>query len=309
MTKSKPILVCLAALLSSALAASASQIYVVTSNLQFGTADLTTGAFHQIGPDTPEPQYGLVGGPSGSLLSLTASGTLESINPATGVTTPIGSTGMPSVSTFGQLNGALFGLDYNNVLYSINAVTGASQPIGATGMPVPSDPTAFLCTALFSSGGNLYATSDAFDLDPSTLATTTVIPAALYQLDPLTGVILHSTQLSPDGLNQLLAAATVDGQAYSFQGFITSLGPDGFPDGGYDKVLNLDLSSGHATPGVAFDPAMGAIFGAVATPEPGSIVLAAFGLIACAGLKFRRRRDFAPGFTGARRRAATENIR
>lgn len=29
-------------------------MYAVTGDQQFGTVDLTTGAFHQIGPDTPE---------------------------------------------------------------------------------------------------------------------------------------------------------------------------------------------------------------------------------------------------------------
>jgi hypothetical protein len=265
----------------------ASEVYVVTSNQQFGTADLTTGAFQQIGPETSELQYGLVSGPGGSLLSLTFSGALESINPTTGLTTPIGATGMPSVNSFGGLNGGLYAIDYNNVLYSINPSTGVSHVIGNTGIPVPSDPTAFLCVALFASGGNLYATSDAFTLDPSTLATNDVTPAALYQLDPSTGHILSTTLLSPAGLNQLLAATSFGGQAYSFQGFITSLDASGFPATGYDRVLSLNLSTGQTTPGVSFDPAYGAFFGATATPEPGTIALLSGGLLACAIIRRR----------------------
>src|ERR1700691_5052855 len=56
-------------------------VYVVTAPVdlagttaQFGTVDLATGAFHQIGPYTPEPEANLVPGPHGELLSLTFSG-------------------------------------------------------------------------------------------------------------------------------------------------------------------------------------------------------------------------------------------
>jgi len=50
--------------------ASADSAYVVNANSQFGTVDLGTGAFQQIGPDMPEPGTGLVPGPNGSLLTL-----------------------------------------------------------------------------------------------------------------------------------------------------------------------------------------------------------------------------------------------
>src|SRR5215472_17703047 len=81
-----------------ALTASASfaqpYVYVVTSNQQFGVVNLATGEFRQIGPSTPELQASLVWAPDGSLLSLTVSGNLEKINPATGGTTVIGQTGL-----------------------------------------------------------------------------------------------------------------------------------------------------------------------------------------------------------------------
>src|SRR5271168_646530 len=54
---------------ASASAASHPLSYVVTAPIdfagttaQFGTVDLATGEFHQIGPDTPEPEVGLVPG-------------------------------------------------------------------------------------------------------------------------------------------------------------------------------------------------------------------------------------------------------
>jgi hypothetical protein len=48
-------------------------VYMVTGNQQFGTVDLATGAFAQIGPNTPEGDDGLLVGPNGSLLTLTSS--------------------------------------------------------------------------------------------------------------------------------------------------------------------------------------------------------------------------------------------
>ena len=77
-----------------------SLVYVVTTNTnQFGTLDLTTGAFHHIGPGATEGETGLINGPNGSLLTLTVSGNLDSINPATGVATVIGPTGLANCAT------------------------------------------------------------------------------------------------------------------------------------------------------------------------------------------------------------------
>src|SRR5579859_4665195 len=67
--------------------------YVVTTNSQFGVVDITTGAFHQIGADTPEPLVNLVWWKE-SLLSVSVSGNLSKVNPKTGEVTVIGATGL-----------------------------------------------------------------------------------------------------------------------------------------------------------------------------------------------------------------------
>jgi hypothetical protein len=67
------------------------------------------GAFHQIGADTPSQQFDLVSGPNGSLFNLTATGNLESINTATGVTTVIGATGFGvNVGSLADIGGTLY---------------------------------------------------------------------------------------------------------------------------------------------------------------------------------------------------------
>src|ERR1700733_10465631 len=111
-------------------------VYVVTGNQQFGTVNLATGAFTQIGPNTPEGEDGLVPGPNGSLLTLTFSGNLDSINPATGLTSVIGATGLADCSNFpvspcgptsanelAVYKGTIYATDISNNLYTVNPLT------------------------------------------------------------------------------------------------------------------------------------------------------------------------------------------
>src|ERR1039458_6893843 len=86
MLSQRQVMVSLALVLCTLPASAGTLVYVVNNSQQFGTLDLATGAYQQIGPNTPEGETGLVPGPNGSLLTLTFSGNLDSINPATGVT-------------------------------------------------------------------------------------------------------------------------------------------------------------------------------------------------------------------------------
>ncbi len=273
-----------AALALCAIPASAGSFAYVVNGNQFGTVDLTTGAFSPIGPGIPEGVGGLAYAPNGSLLTLSFSGNLESINPATGVTSVIGATGLAdcstpaspcgptATSTIGQLGGTVYATDLSNNLYSVNTLTGAATLIGPTGIPaVPFIPTSFnpdgtfnaYDEALFSSGGNLYATFDAINIDFSTFTVTPVIAPELYQINTSTG---HATALNPTALG-LGAAFSLGGTVYTFAD----------PD---SQVLALDLGTGGASLITGFDPAAGIIDGAVAaTPEPGSVALARLGFV------------------------------
>jgi hypothetical protein len=98
-------------------------VYAVSTNFnnftgQFGTLDLTTGTFNQIGPVISDPLFGLMPGPNGNLLSLSVSGNLDSVNPATGAVSVIGATGLGDVAgVTGELNGTVYATDlYNNLL-------------------------------------------------------------------------------------------------------------------------------------------------------------------------------------------------
>lgn len=166
MPKQQKLICSFAFTLFAASASAGSLVYVVTDSQQFGTVDLNTGAFHQIGSDTPGQQFNLVPGPNGSLYSLTLSGNLESINTATGATTVIGATGFGAfnVGDLAEVGGMLYATDGNNNLYTVNATTGAAHLIGPTGIPAFAAPPTLGDESLYAVGGKLYETFDNFNL-------------------------------------------------------------------------------------------------------------------------------------------------
>jgi hypothetical protein len=273
--------------------ASADTMVYVVNGQQFGTVNLGTGAFQQSGPGTPEGADGLVPGPNGSLITLAFSGSLDSINPATGAVSVIGATGLADCSTpaspcgptaantLGRLGGTIYATDLNNDLYTVNPLTGAATLIGPTGIPaVPSRPdstnpdgtfNAFDST-LFSAGGNLYATFDAITINPSPFTVTPVISPDLYQINPVTG---HATLIGPTALT-LGAAADVNGTVYAFIDMSS-------------EVVTLNLANGNTSFVSNFDPAAGVIDGAAPVPEPASIGLAGIGIAAFIVCRRRRR--------------------
>ena len=281
----------LALTLLTAPASATPSVYVVNGSNQFGVVDLTSGGFHAIGGAEPEPQANLVWGTSGSLFTIgTISGNLESVNPATGVTSTIGSFGLPffptGISTaFGLagVNGKLYLTDFSNNLYSVNANTGAATLIGPTGMPpdphIPfttnPDGTINLCDEiLYGVGRALYSTFDSFTLNPNTGTIASVdVPPSLWRIDPSTGVatLIGPTQMNLDG------GVEVNGQFYAF--YLTGTG---------NQVVTLDLANGNTSFLTNLDPSAGLVFGAAPTPEPTTLALMAAGTLALYG-RLRKR--------------------
>jgi hypothetical protein len=282
------------ALSAFAASASAGSLVYVENGFQFGTVDLASGAFTAIGPGTPEGVTGLAAAPNGSLLTLSFSGDLESINPANGAVTIVGATGLgdcsllsspcgpTSANTIAALGGKIYATDYQNKLYTVNPVTGATTPIGLTGMPgitfVPLSTNAdgsfnIFDEALFAADGKLFATFDtgAVDILTPNPTLTPVIAPNLYQIDPATGV---ATLIGPTAFG-LSAAVELNGAAYAFSAPLRG-------------VVALDLATGKTTFVSNLDPAVGIITGAAPTPEPASIALAALGMIGFAVCRRRR---------------------
>lgn len=111
----------LALVLFAASASADTLVYAVSTNYnnftgEFGTADLSTGAFNQIGPVTSDPLTGLVSGPNGNLLSVSASGNLDSINPASGAVSVVGAIPVANARgnapySIAELNGTVYATD------------------------------------------------------------------------------------------------------------------------------------------------------------------------------------------------------
>jgi len=125
-------------LLTASSVAKAATAYMATGGGAFGTIDLNTGVFTQLGL-TNLPVAGLA--VVGTTLFTNAQGTgnnrgqLYSVNPATGALMSIGSPAGIDFTAFGSYDGTLYALDHSSAnanLYSINASTGAATLIGPT---------------------------------------------------------------------------------------------------------------------------------------------------------------------------------
>lgn len=266
------VIVTIAVALASVIPASAQQVYVVTSNQQFGTVNLGNGAFQQIGSITPEGQANLVWGRGGILYSLTYSGNLEKIDPATGDTTVIGPTGLGfNAFELATARGRLYATDFSNNIYLVNPQTGAATLLAATGMPpdpaIPftfnSDGSINLCDeTLYGIGDQLYATFDAFTLDPVSLTVHSTVPPALYRIDPSTGA---ATVVAPTDLN-IGATVRAFGTTYAFKWDTT-----GFTDFGpqvQSEIAVFNLQNGQTGFVTLVDAAAGGITGVAPAPLP-----------------------------------------
>jgi PEP-CTERM motif len=283
-------------LATSTVAANADPVvYVIGDGGQFGTINLSTGSFTAIGPGLSVGTGGLARGPGGSLLSLGFNGNLNSINPATGVLSTVGATGLGdctlptsacgsnSANVLGSVGSSLFATDLANNLYSIDPVTGAATLIGATGIPpvpfiphaaVPGDPDGSFYIydeSLFSYGGQLYANMDAGIFDPVTFTPTSLVAPNIYQINTSTGAatVVASTDFG------LGAITDVNGTLYAFDLPISS-------------IVTLNLTDGSTTYVSGTDPAAGMVGGVSPVPEPSSLLLVGSGLTAIAAGMRRR---------------------
>ncbi|MBV9296668.1 MAG: hypothetical protein JO145_13945 [Acidobacteriaceae bacterium] len=275
-----------------------SSAYVVSAGITgdgiFGTVDLNTGAFQQIGPVEPDGYFGLAQGPNGSLAALTYAGNLVSINAATGVPTQIGATGLgacvvptpacgpTSAFSLGGLNGTIYATDYANSVFVINPSSGAATLL-AHNSGIPASPFVlgsrnangtfnFGDEAIWQSGGKLYATYDAWIFDPtsSSIASIAVAPE-LYQIDPTSGL---ATAIGPTALG-IGGVADVNGTNYAFDDIT-------------NQILSLDLANGSTSVVGAFDSSAGVVQGAAPVPEPRPFMLLGAALLGLAA--YRRSR-------------------
>lgn len=228
-------------------------VYVITGGSEFGAVDLSSGTFLPIGPSIPpDLGGGLVPGPRGALLTLSFSGNLVAIDPATGATSVVGSTGLVDCSTpsspcgpnsanvIGHLDGRLYATDFANNLYSVDAATGAATLIGPTGIPAisfvpfsanPDGTLNVYSESLFSVRGRLYATFGTAAINPKTGTATDVIPGAVYEIDRKTG---QAMLIAPTDTH-LTSVVNVSDAVYAF-------------DVATHQVVTLDVRTGQIMP-------------------------------------------------------------
>src|SRR5580698_5064915 len=279
----------LAPVLLAAPASAGPIVYFINGSQQTGTIDLTTGAFQPLGPspnvNAPLGYFGLAAGPNGSLETFLYNGDVASINPATGVATDIGPSGLGDCTTFGvspcppnSANdiggsaGKIYATDYQNQLYGLNPQTGAATLIGPTGIPAfvpgfnPDGTVTFYDEAIFGAPGGLYMTFDSFEFDLNTFANgSTVVAPELYRINTSTGV---ATPIGPTDLG-IGAVVGVNGTYYAFDDLT-------------NQIESLNLTNGSTTFVSNFDPAARLIQGAAGTPEPASTMLVGIGLLVLA---------------------------
>ena len=240
--------------------------YVITGSPQFGAVDLHSGTFLPIGPALPpDVGGGLVQGPDKSLLTLAFSGNLVAIDPVTGKTSTVGSTGLGDCATssspcgpnsangIGRFNNDYYLTDFANNLYSMDPESGAATMIGLTGIPaLPFSPLSVnpdgsqnvFNETLFSVCGKLYA-NFAAAVRPQGGPPVIVIPPAIWEINPKTG---HARWIAPTELG-LTSIVNVNETIYAFS---VRTG----------EVVILDVSTGQTSVVSELDPAAGLIGGA-----------------------------------------------
>jgi hypothetical protein len=129
----------------------ADQVYVESSNKNFGLLDLQTGAYTLIGV-TSQVIGGIGFATNGSLYGLGADSVLYNINPTTAALTPIGNTGLNLTGGWGMgttQDGTLYALSQENKLYTVNPSTADVTFIGNLGFNST-------CCPYGDAAGNLY---------------------------------------------------------------------------------------------------------------------------------------------------------
>jgi hypothetical protein len=239
--------------------------YESTSSDQWGTIDLGSGAFTQLG--TSAGQLSGLGEVGGNIYGgVSGSSTLYRVNPTDGALTSIGSDLGISYFDTGSTTSGLFSISFLNPsdLYQINPLTGTATDVGPLGITIQ---TAGVLTGMSTNSSTLY------------IATGT----DLYSVNTSTG---QATLIGPTDGPQFGALVMLGGTLYG------GAGPA-------NRVYTLDISNGAASFVANVTGGASEFYGLApltATPLPSTWTMMLIGLAGVGLVTFRRQKktaDFA----------------
>jgi hypothetical protein len=236
-------------------------VYVADLQDDFGTLDLSTGAFTQIGTlnlPAGDAIYGMGFGADGNLYGLDSDpdANLWQINPATAAVTEVGTTAQSAAGATTDAAGQMFALsqDINANYFTLTPPSTTTNVVGPVGF------SAAGLAAVTPDGSAFYVTAQSNTSPYDDLISVNVSTGAVNDLG--------STGYTPD------AGLFVDGTLYGF-------------DTTSNAIVTLDTTTGAATYVATYDlPDDENIVAAAmpaAVPEPASIAVLAFGGVALLG--------------------------
>ena len=180
--------------ITPAVIAQSSTVYGITGGGVFGTLNLNSGAWSQLGNSGVE-LAGLGGFGGGVYGGIYNGGTLYQVNLSNGNLTAIGTCSV-NYAGFGSTISSLYGIDFasnGRNLYSVNAGNGSCMPIGPIGGPP--------CNVGVSSGGStLYFACD------------TGSGSVLYSINTSNGI---ATPIGNTGVSDIFAMIVTSGVLYA----------------------------------------------------------------------------------------------
>jgi len=241
--------------------------YIVGSGNEFGTLDLTTGAFSEIGVLPISGNiFGMGFGPDGVLYGLDSavpSASLYSIDTNTANVINLGPVGQSAVDATADEAGELFVLsqDVNAIYYTLNPPGTTANVVGPTGL---------------QSQGLAAVTADG-----ATLYTNALVAADTGELESIDTTTGAATPIGLLGDANLVNGLFLDGTLYGFDDVNDAIDTIDTTTGATTQIATYALPNGDFIDGSAPVPAP--------VPEPASFPLLAAALIALSILRRRLR--------------------